>query len=152
MKNCPTARWWKSAGRRAFTLVEVVMSMGIAVLVCAAIMTTYTMASRRAFFASCSLAANAQAMSYLERAIYAPWKPTIGLNNLLSLSSTNPSKFGDAGAGHQCVHVHEHYDRDPDLGHSTLLCHDPGGLCVEFHGAGHFYQYRRGFARSGFLI
>jgi hypothetical protein len=73
--------------------MEVVMSMGIAVLVCAAIMKTYTMASRRAFFASCSLAANAQAMSYLEKAIYAPWKPTIGLNNLLSMSSTNPSNL-----------------------------------------------------------
>ena len=73
----------------AFTLVEVVVSMALAVVVCGAIMKCYTLSSRRAQFSACSLAANAQAMKKLEQAIYANWVPSIGTVQLFNTALTN---------------------------------------------------------------
>jgi type II secretory pathway pseudopilin PulG len=89
MKICPSEQRRGLAAREAFTLIEVVMAMGIAVLVCAAIMKCYTIASRRSFYASCSLAANAQAMKKLEQVIYASWKPSVGNLNIFNTALTN---------------------------------------------------------------
>jgi prepilin-type N-terminal cleavage/methylation domain-containing protein len=57
----------------AFTLVEVAVAMAIAALVFAGMFQGYTMASRRAQFASYSLAASATAMKQMERIVASQW-------------------------------------------------------------------------------
>jgi type II secretory pathway pseudopilin PulG len=89
MKICPSEQRQRLAGVEAFTLIEVVVSMAIAVLVCAAIMKCYTMSSRRSFYASCNLAANAQAMKKMEQVIYARWRPSIGVTDIFNTALTN---------------------------------------------------------------
>jgi type II secretory pathway pseudopilin PulG len=91
MKICLPERRGKLALWRAFTLIEVSFSMALAAFVCAAIMKCYTIASHRSFYAAGSLAANSQAMKQLETIIYASWKPSAGITNILTPSLTNPA-------------------------------------------------------------
>jgi prepilin-type N-terminal cleavage/methylation domain-containing protein len=58
---------------RAFTLIEVAVAMAIGVLVMAGMFEGYTLASRRAQFASYSLAASATAMKQMERIVASQW-------------------------------------------------------------------------------
>jgi len=89
MKNCSSVRRGVFLRRRAFTLIEVVLAAAIAVFVCAAILKCYTIASRRSFYASCSLSANLEAMKKLENVINATWKYTAGGTNIFIPSLTN---------------------------------------------------------------
>lgn len=73
-----------------FTLIEVALSLAITVLVCAAIMKCYTSSSRRSFYASCSLAANTQAMKKMEQVISATWQPSFGNTNIFNSALTAP--------------------------------------------------------------
>jgi hypothetical protein len=76
-------------GRRAFTILEVTLCAALTVFVCAAIMKCYTIASRRSFYASCSMAANAQAMKKMEQVVNATWKYTAGGTNIFNPALTN---------------------------------------------------------------
>jgi hypothetical protein len=79
----PTGRGGnRGGGHAAFTLVEVAFTAAIAALVLAGMFKGYNVASRRAQFAACSLAANTMAMQKLERVISADWIPTYGVNQL----------------------------------------------------------------------
>jgi prepilin-type N-terminal cleavage/methylation domain-containing protein len=60
-------------GTAAFTLIEVSVAMAIAVLVMAGMFQGYQLASRRAQYASFSLAASAMAMQRMESIIAAQW-------------------------------------------------------------------------------
>jgi len=57
----------------AFTLIEVAVALGVAVLVMAGMFKGYTMASRRAQFSSFQLAAQAMAMQQMESILAATW-------------------------------------------------------------------------------
>ncbi len=57
----------------AFTLIEVAVSLAVAALVMAGMFQGYTLASRRAQYASYSLAASATAMKQMERIVASQW-------------------------------------------------------------------------------
>jgi prepilin-type N-terminal cleavage/methylation domain-containing protein len=78
----------REKGRRGFTLIEVTMSMAMAVFLCAAIMKCYTISFRRSFYASCSLSANLEAMKKMENVINATWKYTAGGTNIFNPALT----------------------------------------------------------------
>ncbi|HEY3854867.1 MAG TPA: type II secretion system protein [Verrucomicrobiae bacterium] len=59
--------------RSAFTLIEVAVALAISGLVMAGMFQGYTMASRRAQFASYSLAASATAMKQMEKVVASQW-------------------------------------------------------------------------------
>jgi type II secretory pathway pseudopilin PulG len=94
-----------STGRRVrragFTLIEVAFSAAIAALVMAGMFQGYTMASRRAQYSACSLAANAAAMKQLEQIISADWIPSYGISNIFSptLTGTQSGALGMPSAG-----------------------------------------------------
>jgi type II secretory pathway pseudopilin PulG len=74
---------------RAFTLVEVAVALGIAALVMAGMFKGYTMASRRAQFASYSLAASATAMKQMERIVASQWVVSgISVTNIFNSALT----------------------------------------------------------------
>jgi len=59
----------------AFTLIEVVVSMGIAVLMVAGILSSYVLSARRAEWSAYSLAAQSLAQQALEQTRAAKWDP-----------------------------------------------------------------------------
>jgi type II secretory pathway pseudopilin PulG len=69
-RSQPTPR---GKGAAAFTLIEVSFALAIAVLVMTGMFKGYQLASRRAQFASFSLAASAMAMERLESIIASQW-------------------------------------------------------------------------------
>lgn len=69
-----------------FTLVEVVMSIGIMAFVFYALISTYLQASYRAEWSGCSLAAQALAVQQIEQAKSAVWDNSIGENQLTNLT------------------------------------------------------------------
>ncbi len=74
----------------AFTLIEIAVSLAIAVVVMAGMFRGYTMASRRAQFSSYQLAANAMAMQQLEQIVAAQWIVSgTTVTNIFSQSLTN---------------------------------------------------------------
>ena len=89
MKIYPSVRPGKPGASRAFTIIEVTLCAALTVFVCAAIMQCYMIASRRSFYASCSMAANAQAMKKMEQVINATWKYTAGGTNIFIPALTN---------------------------------------------------------------
>jgi type II secretory pathway pseudopilin PulG len=69
----------------AFTLIEVVVAMAIAVLVMAGMFEGYNIAGRQAQFSSFSLAANAMAMQQMESIVAATWVVSgTSVTNILS--------------------------------------------------------------------
>jgi membrane-associated PAP2 superfamily phosphatase len=64
--------------------MELVFASAIAALVMAGIFQGYNMASRRAQYSACSLAANSIAMRQMEQCIAASWVPGYGATNLLT--------------------------------------------------------------------
>jgi type II secretory pathway pseudopilin PulG len=76
------------AGAGGFTLIEVAFAAAIAALVLAGMFQGYNLASRRAQFSACSLAANSAAMRQMETVLSANWNPTAGTSNLLTMSGT----------------------------------------------------------------
>src|SRR5580658_6432742 len=75
---------------RAFTLIEVVVATGIAVLVMAGMFKGYGIASRQAQFSSFSLAANSMAVGQMESIVAATWVVSGTLvTNLFSQTLTN---------------------------------------------------------------
>jgi hypothetical protein len=89
MKICASQQRREIRGRRAFTLLEVAVSLVIAVLLCGAIMKCYTASSRRSLWGSCSLAANEQAMKKLEQVVFANWVPSYGITQIFNPALTN---------------------------------------------------------------
>jgi prepilin-type N-terminal cleavage/methylation domain-containing protein len=77
------------AAQAGFTLIEVAFAAAIAALVVAGMFEGYNVAGRRAQFSACNLAANAAAMSELERVMSAKWIPSENDNALLTQSGTN---------------------------------------------------------------
>jgi Tfp pilus assembly protein PilE len=82
-------RGWRPARLRAFTLAEVVMAAAIAAVVCTAVVQCYMIGSRRSQYASCSFAANLQAMKKIEQVIFANWIPSYGTTNIFNPALTN---------------------------------------------------------------
>jgi prepilin-type N-terminal cleavage/methylation domain-containing protein len=80
------------AGKRAFTLAEVVIASAIAALLCTALIKCYSIGSYRSQFAACSLAANMQAVKKIEQAIFANWIPNYGVTNIFNPALTNIDK------------------------------------------------------------
>jgi len=81
---------WSRRGSSAFTLIEVVVAMAIAVLVMAGMFEGYNVASRQAQFSSYQLAANAMAMQQLESIVAATWVVSgTSVTNMFSPSLTN---------------------------------------------------------------
>ena len=89
MKFCHSSHFGTHGSRRAFTLIEVTMCAALTVFVCAAIMKCYTIASRRSFYAACSLSANAEAMKKMEQVLNATWKYSAGGTNIFNPALTN---------------------------------------------------------------
>jgi type II secretory pathway pseudopilin PulG len=74
----------------AFSLIEVVVALGISVLVMAGMFQGYTLSSRRAQFSSYQLAANAMAMQQMESIVAATWVISgTSVTNIFSPSLTN---------------------------------------------------------------
>ena len=77
MKLCAARQTGRPALRTsdhcAFTLIEVAVALAISVLVMAGMFQGYTMSSRRAQFASYSLAASATAMKQMEKIVASQW-------------------------------------------------------------------------------
>jgi type II secretory pathway pseudopilin PulG len=74
----------------AFTLIEVTVAVGIAVLAMAGMFEGYTLASRRAQYSSYQLAANAMAMQQMESIVAATWVVSgTSVTNIFSPSLTN---------------------------------------------------------------
>jgi type II secretory pathway pseudopilin PulG len=74
----------------AFTLIEVVIATGIAVLVMAGMFEGYSISSRRAQFSSYELAAQAMAMQQMESIVAATWVISgTPVTNIFSPSLTN---------------------------------------------------------------
>ncbi len=65
----------KAKGPKAFTLMEVVMSMAIAALSIGGIIAGYTLSARKAEWSAYSLAAHSLAMQRLEQTRSAKWDP-----------------------------------------------------------------------------
>jgi|ERR1700677_4857548 type II secretory pathway pseudopilin PulG len=87
----------------AFTLIEVAVAMAIAVLVMTGMFEGYTLASRRAQFASYSLAANATAMKQLESIVASTWfitgnTSTNLFNPILSAATVNALCLPSSGS------------------------------------------------------
>ncbi len=72
--------------RAAFTLVEVVISIGIMGFVFYALISTYLQASYRSEWSGCSLAAQALAIQQVEQAKCAVWDLSIGENQITNLA------------------------------------------------------------------
>jgi Tfp pilus assembly major pilin PilA len=89
MKNFLSDRSSRAAGRRAFTLAEVVLAAAIAALLCTAITKVYLIGSYRSQYAACSLAANMQAIKKIEQVIHAAWVPSYGTTNIFNPALTN---------------------------------------------------------------
>ena len=89
MKTNLPQRGWRPARLRAFTLAEVVMAAAIAAVVCTAVVKCYTLGSRRSQYASCSFAANMQAVKKIEQVQSAAWIPSIGVTNIFNPALTN---------------------------------------------------------------
>jgi len=93
----------------AFTLVEVIMAIGLIAFVFGGIIVAYTQATRRAEWSGYSLAAQALAVQQLEQARSAMWDPTFqgGKNDLTNLSAWPTSRVStggwstNGGAGYQ---------------------------------------------------
>jgi hypothetical protein len=85
----------RRGGQAAFTLIEVAFAAAVAALVMAGMFKGYNIASRRAQFAACSLAANTMAMQKMERVISANWIPSYGVNQLAdsSLLAAQPTNL-----------------------------------------------------------
>jgi type II secretory pathway component PulJ len=81
----------RCGGQAAFTLIEVAFAAAIGALVLAGMFQGYNLASRRAQFSACSLAANSMAMGQLEQVLSATWVPSPPYTNntLLTLSGSN---------------------------------------------------------------
>jgi type II secretory pathway pseudopilin PulG len=74
----------------AFTLIEVAVALGVAVLVMAGMFKGYTISSRRAQFSSFQLAAQATAMQQMESIVAATWVISgTSKTNIFSPSLTN---------------------------------------------------------------
>jgi prepilin-type N-terminal cleavage/methylation domain-containing protein len=78
----------RSAGPPAFTLIEVAVAAAIAAILLAGMFQGYNIASRRAQYSACSLAANTMAVRQMELCIAPPWYPTTGVTNLLAQRGT----------------------------------------------------------------
>lgn len=83
----------------AFTLMEVVISIVIAAVVFAGIITAYIQTTQRAEWTGYSLAAQALAIQQLEQARSAVWDPSLGKNevtnlNLVGFTYNNSTKVG----------------------------------------------------------
>ena len=74
----------RPAGEGAFTLIEVAFASAIAALILAGMFEGYNMASHRAQFSACNLAASAAAMQRLEQVVANAWLPA---NNALLTNS-----------------------------------------------------------------
>jgi len=83
---------WRG-GRKAFTLIEVVIAAAISAMVLAGMFEGYNMAGRKAQFSACSIAATSEAMHQLEGAFAANWVPAYGQNQLLALGGTNTANL-----------------------------------------------------------
>jgi Tfp pilus assembly protein PilE len=92
MKFDLSDRGRRIAGRRAFTLAEVVIAAAIAALLCTAVIKCYSIGSYRSQYAACSLAANMQAVKKIEQAIYANWVPSYSRTNIFNPVLTNIDK------------------------------------------------------------
>jgi type II secretory pathway pseudopilin PulG len=68
--------WMSPVRRRAFSLVEVVLSLGIATLTIGGIITGYLMSSKRVEWSAYSLAAHSLALQRIEQARAARWDPS----------------------------------------------------------------------------
>ena len=71
---------------RGFTLVEVVIALGIVTLLFSGILTAYIQSSRQAEWAGYSLAAQAIGIQQIEQARSAVWDCSIGKNELTNLN------------------------------------------------------------------
>lgn len=91
------------AGQGGFTMIEVAFAAAIAALVLAGMFQGYNLASRRAQFSACSLAASTSAMHQMERVISAGWSPSAGTSNLLTLGGTVVSSLDLPSAANNFV-------------------------------------------------
>lgn len=93
IENDASAKRRKPTTRSALTLIEVVVALAVAVILLAGMFKGYMMVSRRAIYASYSVAADALAMKQLEQIVSASWIPSTGVTNLfdptLTLTQTN---------------------------------------------------------------
>jgi len=88
MRICQPVRSGGAAS--AFTLIEVVVAIAIAVMVMAGMFQGYGIASRQAQFSSYQLAANAMAMQQMESIVAATWVISgTAVTNIFSPSLTN---------------------------------------------------------------
>jgi prepilin-type N-terminal cleavage/methylation domain-containing protein len=92
----------------AFTLIEVAVALAISVLVMAGMFQGYTMASRRAQFASYSLAASATAMKQMEKIVASQWVISgMTVTNIFSptLASVQTNALGMPSNGTNLVYA-----------------------------------------------
>jgi prepilin-type N-terminal cleavage/methylation domain-containing protein len=76
---------------QGFTLVEVLVALGIATLLFGGILTAYVQASRQAEWSGYSLAAQALATQQIEQACSAVWDYSISKNQLTNLTLLSPN-------------------------------------------------------------
>jgi prepilin-type N-terminal cleavage/methylation domain-containing protein len=79
-------KYTKAGALRGFTLVEVVVSLGIVSLLFGGVLTAYIQTARQAEWAGYSLAAQAIGIQQIERARAAVWDPTISKNELTNMN------------------------------------------------------------------
>ncbi len=95
-------------GSAAFTLIETAVAMAIGVLVMAGMFEGYTLASRRAQFASYSLAASASAVKQLENIVAASWVVSgTSVTNIFNptLTATQTNALGVPNSGTNLVYA-----------------------------------------------
>jgi prepilin-type N-terminal cleavage/methylation domain-containing protein len=95
MTITPHQRLGKAGPRRGFTLIEVVMSMAVAGIMVAGLVSGYRQAVRVAEWSAYSLAANSIALQGLERARAAKWDPAGGVDRLQTSYLTNTCEVLD---------------------------------------------------------
>ncbi|MFO1487146.1 MAG: type II secretion system protein [Verrucomicrobiota bacterium] len=97
------------AGRRktvhAFTLVEVVMALGIIGLVFGSIIIAYTQASKRAQWSGYQLAAQALAIQQVEQIRSARWDVYTGINEITNLQLNSFSLSGTTMTGYSWTNL-----------------------------------------------
>jgi prepilin-type N-terminal cleavage/methylation domain-containing protein len=111
---------------RAFTLIEVAVAMAIAALVMAGMFEGYIMSSRRAQFASYSLAASATAIKQMERIVASQWVISgIAVTNIFNptLTTVETNALGMPSNGTNLVYA-------TNFATVTLLSTNPPYLMV----------------------
>lgn len=78
----------RTARLSAFTLAEVVMSVGIVAVVFGGVLAGYIQSARRAEWSGYALAAQGLAIQQLEQAKSAAWQPSAGKNEITNLNLT----------------------------------------------------------------